>query len=835
LVKLQIEEESRKLCSQDKKECLRGAALVLRELGYEVQESESGVIRVKELKVIREVSIEGGVEELPALERTVRLLTEGKPLWKVNLESISQLIKIKLRLVGYPNAQVLTELKRRECGYGLIIKIDKGYWLFIERVEVEAPKDFERLIKEHFGKLEGKRLNFTQLRQIKEELLAELIKMGYYNAKLTTRVVPEEAWEGSVRKAVLKVKLEAGKRYEIVFKGAKGFKREELLSLLTFDEARSVDEFELENSRRNLERFFKDRGYPFARVSVRLEEEGSEARVIFEVELGESVVVKEVLFEGDSLEEELISSLKEELEGKPYSERRVKRASKRLKEELRKRGYLDARVFTEVKRSGELIFKVKKGAVYLLVAVAVEPEFNKCSEVLKLNLPAPLTPDLRKELPIKLKECYADSGYPEASVESEEEVVRAGKEKKEIVLKLKVKKGKFYRFGFIIVRGLKRIKLDRVKELLTVKPGEPYSQEKLLEQHSLLLESGLFTSVFNDEVKGEKFVNEIFRLEEGMLLRLKGFVGYGSDYGYVLNLSSFATSPLGMGAKYFAFVNYRQKEGYNAVVRALKPAYPFRRYSTSISFVKKEQLYESFKSDKLLYSITLHRKASKRFEQDFSYTVSRSELSDTSIKTSRSTYERKVSLISRYDRRDSFSNPRSGFAVRGEASLAGLFLGGEASYYLLDGRFNYLKELSPKDVVSLRFGLGIIKALEGKEVPLEDRFFLGGAESVRGYKYGTISPQDESGNYVGGRAYGLAGLELRHLLKDRIEGALFFDAGRVFETPSDFKLSDWYSSIGVGIRYLTPVGPLRIDYGYKLKKVPSQGRGRFHISFGFPF
>ena len=78
-------------------------------------------------------------------------------------------------------------------------------------------------------------------------------------------------------------------------------------------------------------------------------------------------------------------------------------------------------------------------------------------------------------------------------------------------------------------------------------------------------------------------------------------------------------------------------------------------------------------------------------------------------------------------------------------------------------------------------------------------------------------------------------MELRYNFKNNLQLALYYDSGKVFSTPKEFSLSDWYSSVGVGLRYITPVGPLRVDYGYKLKKVPGQGSGRIHISFGFPF
>jgi outer membrane protein insertion porin family len=153
---------------------------------------------------------------------------------------------------------------------------------------------------------------------------------------------------------------------------------------------------------------------------------------------------------------------------------------------------------------------------------------------------------------------------------------------------------------------------------------------------------------------------------------------------------------------------------------------------------------------------------------------------------------------------------------------------------MAEEKFLYLFPIG-EEIFVVRLNGGIINSIGGKPVPVQDRFFLGGAESIRGYKYGTVSPTDEKGNYIGGKAYGLFSLEVRRSLTKSLEGALFYDSGRVFREPSQFKLSNWYSSVGFGIRYLTPVGPLRFDYGYKLKKVPGQGRGRFHISFGFPF
>jgi len=628
------------------------------------------------------------------------------------------------------------------------------------------------------------------------------------------------------------VKVETGKRYLIVFKGNKHFDSKTLEKLTTFASARSVDEFELENSRKKIEEFYKDNGFPFAQVKVSLEEGAKEAKVIFEIEEGPFVVVKRVEVRGFKVKEKEV----EELLNKPYSLKKLKALERRITFKLKKEGYLKARVSHSVNPEGLVVVEVKRGPLFRVVRVKVLGDSLRCFKGVRVELPAPLTSELLNSITDSLYSCYAGRGYPDAKVELKKVLVKKDKNRRDYLLEVRVRRGEFYRFCYILVRGLKRTKLSAIKNLFVIEPGEPFSREKVVKQYSKLLDSRLFSSITIDDVKGKGCFSEVITLKEGSLFRAKGFVGYGTDSGYVVNGLASSTSPLGFGVKYFLFGNYRQKEGYDAVFKATRPSFPFKNYDTSYSIVRKEQIYESFTFDKLYYAFTLHRKASKYLTQDFSFKVSRSKLRDTSsINADRETLERNLTYLQTYDKRDSISNPRRGYLSKTELTLAGLFMGGDASYYLVSERFNYLHPLSKKSVLSVRLGGGFIRSLLGKTVPIEDRFFLGGAESVRGYKYGTISPRDEKGNFVGGKAYGLFSVELRRLIAGNLEGALFFDSGQVFPSVKDFKLSGWYSSVGVGLRYLTPVGPLRIDYGYKLKKVPGQGSGRVHISFGFPF
>ena len=102
---------------------------------------------------------------------------------------------------------------------------------------------------------------------------------------------------------------------------------------------------------------------------------------------------------------------------------------------------------------------------------------------------------------------------------------------------------------------------------------------------------------------------------------------------------------------------------------------------------------------------------------------------------------------------------------------------------------------------------------------------------MRGYPYRDIGPKDDRGEPIGGEVKVLANIEhIIPLVKD-LKAAVFYDAGNVWSSTDDFDLGDLYSGVGVGIRLQTPIGPLRVDYGYGI----DISHGRIHFTIGWPF
>jgi len=789
-------------------------------LGYTVEVRGDSLV-VKDYVIVKSVKF-SGLSDFKDIEKVVKFLLSGKPISKSSIESVKQLILLKLKALGFTHAKVSISLKRTDCGYVALVSVERGAPLIVKTVLIDAPSPFKERAYKTFKALAGKPLNYQELLNLKDKLEELFVSWGYYNCSINFKILQSE---NSVR---LYVKIKPGKHYKIVFSGNKHFSSDRLRSLLTFSSARSVDEFEVENSKKRLEKFYRNHGFPFAKVSATLIDRGKEVTVKFTVEEGPYVVVKQLKIKGINLKKENYSSLL----GKPFSEDAVNTLIQSIVSKLKAEGFKRAVGSYRVELPGTLLIEINKGPLFKVISVKVLNDKIKCFK--GIEVPFPYTESNVERITGKISDCYASKGYPDVNVVVEPFTLSETPSEVDLGLKVRINCGKRYRFGYVIVKGLKRTRLSAVKNLIVIKPGEFYSRKKVVKQYSRFLDSKLFSSVNINEVRSDSTISEIIDLKEGSFLKAKGFLGYGTDYGAVTNGFLTMNSPLGMGLKFFVFGRYRQKEGYDAVFKILKPAFPFKNWNLGYSIVKKEQIYESFKSDKVLYNFSLERRKTKSFSQIFRFEVSRETLRDTSISAKRFSLERRFSYLQTYDRRDSISDPKKGYLSYTRLSLAGLLLGGDADYTLIEEKFLYLKKFGSL-IAALRFGGGFISSLRGSSVPIQDRFFLGGAESVRGYKYGTISPTDSKGNYVGGKAYGLFSLELRHRIYRQVEGALFYDAGRVFREPSQFSFSNWYSSVGFGIRYLTPVGPLRFDYGYKLKPVPGQGRGRFHISFGFPF
>ena len=138
------------------------------------------------------------------------------------------------------------------------------------------------------------------------------------------------------------------------------------------------------------------------------------------------------------------------------------------------------------------------------------------------------------------------------------------------------------------------------------------------------------------------------------------------------------------------------------------------------------------------------------------------------------------------------------------------------------------------NVLAYRLKIGSIRSFDESEfIPVEDRFYAGGATSVRGWGRQQLGPKDTQGNPIGGSSLLEGSLEMRYRLVWDLGGVFFWDFGNVWEGFSEYRLNEIRHSLGFGLRYATPIGPIRIDAARPIRDV--EDRWQFHFSVGHAF
>jgi len=169
---------------------------------------------------------------------------------------------------------------------------------------------------------------------------------------------------------------------------------------------------------------------------------------------------------------------------------------------------------------------------------------------------------------------------------------------------------------------------------------------------------------------------------------------------------------------------------------------------------------------------------------------------------------------------------------------AGGIFGGDVYFNKILARSAWYFPLPFKTVFLAQGRWGYVKKRSGGKLPIYQKFRIGGINTVRGFDYASISPKDPAtGDKIGGEKMMIYNLEYRFpLLKEQgITGLVFFDAGNVYTEDEGYSFGDLRTSVGTGIRWYSPIGPLRLEYGWKLDRKADETSGEWAFSVGGVF
>ncbi len=532
-------------------------------------------------------------------------------------------------------------------------------------------------------------------------------------------------------------------------------------------------------------------------------------------------------------------------------------------------GFPDAKVdidFTGLPEAGQvqLLVNIHEGIRYRIASVTVSGLMGKDEEKV-LSMANRLRPgdylrhSIVEGVRQEIKSYFANSGYPYAS-----DSLLKSEHNSSVAINFKVIKGDLVAFGNLVVDSTIRTQRKVFEKEATFKRGDVYSRDKLFEFQQRLMRTNLFSYVslrIPDSMSRRDSLMPDFRVSA--MERPPRYVTFGAgatqdvakDFLWAISGSLGNRNINGTGRKMllesntlfqafsqWGFVkqhfDFSYTEPYLLGLRM--PLITTFTYEPGVHSLLQNYRIETIRLDATIvreFSLWTRLSISGTYEQ-FRISGVGSDSAQLYKEELGLNVDREISLALETDTRPLLNkfNPSSGSLTLYELNYVGGPLGGDNSFVRAVFSWSKYNKFTSNGVFASRIKLGWVTAFgKSTEVPTKERFYLGGAYTVRGFKENTLGPVDVKGDPAGGEAIGLLNLELRKPLFWQIWGSTFIDCGYNVADIKQVSFREVAVTFGVGVQWVSPVGPIRVDYGRRTNINDYPSGGSFHFSILYAF
>ena len=399
-----------------------------------------------------------------------------------------------------------------------------------------------------------------------------------------------------------------------------------------------------------------------------------------------------------------------------------------------------------------------------------------------------------------------------------------------------VNAGARFRIGEIREQGLDRLRPSFIPKRFAHLQGKTYDPEKLDETYRELLRTGLFTNLRvsptpdgPDELRLDVTVQEAKAREVGFT------IGAGSYEGFLAGIRLGDRNLFGNGRPLTLAIDYSQR-GLKGELLYVDPWLFDTRFSLRARIFSAQRVEEGYSKEEVGWRFDLSRRLFPHLElaafiEQASVSITEATI-DESLLGPTNYFVSSVGLTGSVDYRDDPLNPSRGWIFTGALDVS--TIDGEAAFTRFTTRLSYYVPIG-KCLLAFGARAGLMKPVNDiAEIPIDERYFSGGATTVRSFAERELGPKDRSGDPIGGEFFTVFNTEFTFPIVGALRGAVFVDAGNLAASDAP-GVDNMRYAVGAGLRYALPIGPLRLDYGLNPSPRADEDRGAFHFSFGFAF
>ncbi len=821
------------------------------------------LVRVSVRPKVAAVRIETGNRVMrKRIEKWLEIIP-GNVITTAAVEAGENRITHRLRDRGFPDPVVEVSLDYRRSTNTVVVSVsaDLGQPIIVDTITLKGIDDPEVLAMATPKVKTGRKLDSRLEDKIRRQVEENLKLAGYWEAE-----VLKIAHTGDGGQVDVEVQVASGDHYRMELDFPEESEKA-VRAALPDPRKEELHPHQTDALAERVRERLQEAGYLLAEVSGELVADTDEPVLRITADPGEVRKIESIEFPGaESLKRKLLHSTitartgaVRGLRGQDVSARSLERDRLALIDLYRRRGFPEAVVATpRIEAVGtetaQILFPVDEGLRWVLSEIEIEGLPAETAAALEdsglpLEEASPWDPRQVEEARRTLESLLADTGYPDGRVSSEIDATRPGDAR----VVLRTEPGAYVRIGKIVIAGLKQTResvVSRVLRRVGITEGEPYSRGRMLQAQQQLYELALFRRVELLPMPGQERHTDrgiVVLLEEGLHKSyLVGF-GWNETDRFRVTLGWYHLNLFG-GAHAFSAETVLSSREQRFQLGLREPRLPKLDLPAYLVVYQTYEEFPTYSQRRRGLWIDVGDRYKLPFRSWWRYEYQIVEPDNPPPIGDREDQEARISSITpslEWDYRDNPLVPTRG--TYSEVSLGYAFplFQADSEFLKLEARTTlYGAIANGRGAIGIR--LGAIEPLAtdngepaNAQVPINTRFFAGGASTHRAFSWDTLGIPGQTinpdGDAVGGNALLLINAEYVRKLSGLFSAHVFVDAGNVWESPDKVRFEDIRWGAGLGFSFDTPAGPIRLEHGWKLDRKPDESVGEWWLSFGIPF